>query len=200
MLKIGLTGGIGSGKTTVANYFEKLGVPVIDADEISRRIVKRGLPAYQAIVQAFGEAVLTVDGELDRAGMRHTIFSDPEAKAKLESILHPMIREEIKRNIDGLKADYCIIAIPLLIETGQLSLVDRILVVDVDPQTQITRVQERDGDSSIQIAAIIKSQASREDRHAVADDILCNDGNIEQLKENVDKLHLQYLDLLRKPI
>jgi len=200
MLKIGLTGGIGSGKTTVANYFEKLGVPVIDADEISRRIVKRGLPAYQAIVQAFGEAVLTVDGELDRAGMRHTIFSDPEAKAKLESILHPMIREEIKRNIDSLKADYCIIAIPLLIETGQLSLVDRILVVDVDPQTQITRVQERDGDSSIQIAAIIKSQASREDRHAVADDILCNDGNIEQLKENVDKLHLQYLDLLRKPI
>jgi len=200
MLKIGLTGGIGSGKTTVANYFEKLGVPVIDADEISRRIVKQGLPAYQTIIQEFGEEVLAADGELDRARMRHTIFSNPEAKAKLESILHPMIREEIKNNIDTLNADYCIIAIPLLVETGQLSLVDRILVVDADPQLQIKRTQARDGNSAAQVEAIIKSQASREDRLAVADDTLNNNGDVQQLKANIDKLHLQYLGLLRKPI
>ena len=200
MLKIGLTGGIGSGKTTVANHFEKLGVPVIDADEISRRIVKRGLPAYLAIIQVFGTEVLATDGELDRARMRQLIFSDPEAKAKLESILHPMIREEIKNNVDSLNADYCIIAIPLLVETGQLSLVDRILVVDVDPQTQITRTQARDGNSAAQVEAIIKSQASRKDRFEVADDILNNNGDLKLLEANIDKLHLKYLGLLRKPI
>jgi len=200
MLKIGLTGGIGSGKTTVANHFEKLGVPVIDADEISRRIVKRGLPAYQAIIQVFGTEVLAADGELDRAQMRQLIFSNAEAKAKLESILHPMIRQEIKAKVDKLHSDYCIIAIPLLVETGQLSLVDRILVVDVDPQTQITRTQARDGNSAAQVEAIIKSQASREDRLEVADDILNNNGDLKLLEANIDKLHLKYLGLLRKPI
>jgi len=200
MLKIGLTGGIGSGKTTVANYFEELGVPVIDADEISRRIVKPGLPAYEAIVHEFGEEVLTESRQLDRGKMRKLIFSDSQAKVKLESILHPLIRAEIKNNVNGLVSDYCIIAIPLLIETGQISLVDRILVVDVDPQIQITRTQARDGDSSAQIEAIIKSQVSREDRCAAADDVLNNSGDAKQLKEKVEKLHLQYLGLLRKPI
>lgn len=200
MLKIGLTGGIGSGKTTVANYFKKLGVPVIDADEISHRIVKPGLPAYEAIIQAFGPEVLSKDRQLDRARMRKLIFSDAKAKLKLESILHPLIRAEINKNVEALDADYCIIAIPLLIETRQLSLVDRILVVDIDPKTQLSRTQARDGDNVAQIEAIMKSQASREDRYAVADDILNNNGDIQQLEANIEKLHHQYLDLLRKSI
>ena len=200
MLKIGLTGGIGSGKTTVTQYFETLGVPVIDADEISRQLVKPGLPAYETIIHTFGDDVLNANGELDRSKLRTLIFLDAEKKRTLESILHPLIRKTISENIEKLDSAYCIISIPLLIETNQLSLVDRVLVVDVDPQVQISRTQKRDGDDRRQIESIIRSQVNREDRCAVADDILDNSGEIEQLKQNIDKLHLQYLDLLRKPI
>ena len=198
MLKIGLTGGIGSGKTTVTQYFETLGIPVVDADEISRQLVKPGLQAYETIVQTFGHEVLNEHGELDRSKLRALIFSDAEKKLTLESILHPLIRQEISQQVQNLVSDYCIISIPLLLETNQMSLVDRVLVVDVDPQTQIKRTHERDGDDRSQIEAIIRNQVSREGRCAVADDILDNSGDIKQLQMNIDKLHLKYLDLLRK--
>lgn len=203
MLKIGLTGGIGSGKTTVANYFKMLGVPIIDADEVSRRLVQPGLPAQEAIIQAFGAAILSSDNQLDRAKLRQLIFSDANAKLTLESILHPLIRSEIAAEIDSQisnNADYCIIAIPLLIETDQISLVDRVLVVDVEPEMQMARTRQRDGDSREQVVAIIKSQVAREDRCALADDVLDNNGDRAQLKRAVEKMHQQYLHLLRKPI
>ena len=200
MLKIGLTGGIGSGKTTVANYFKALGVPVIDADEVARDVVKPGLPAFDKIVETFGSDVLNETQVLDRAKLRQLIFSDPAAKLKLESILHPIIRQNIKHQIESLDAPYCIIVIPLLIETNQLSLVDRVLVVDIDPELQIIRTQNRDGDKRSQIEAIIASQVDIESRLSVADDVLKNDGDEQQLQASVDKMNSHYLSLLKTSI
>lgn len=199
MLKIGLTGGIGSGKSTVANYFAALGVPVIDADQIARELVGPGQPALQAIVEAFGPAVLDSAGHLDRARLRAQVFgADPHSGQRqlLESILHPLIRAEMQRRAQGMTAPYGLLCIPLLVETGQKDQVARILVVDAPEALQYQRVRQRDNAVlDTEITAILRAQATRQQRLAVADDIIVNDGGLEKLHQQVMALHPLYQGL-----
>ena len=193
-LTVGLTGGIASGKSTVASRFAELGVPVIDADQVSRQVVERGRPALNKIVARFGKDMLNERGELDRAKLRHHIFQEPRERQALEQILHPLIRREMNAQASAMRVPYLIMAIPLLVESGAAhERVDRVLVVDVPEETQIERLRLRDGTSIEQARAILASQAPRQDRLAVADDVLPNTGNVEQLRKGVDKLHAQYL-------
>ncbi len=193
MLKIGLTGGIGSGKSTVSKLFEKLGVPVIDADVIARQIVEPGQPALNQLVQTFGNQFLTADGTLDRAKLRQLVFSDPAQKQRLEELLHPLVYRKIEEEIELLTSAYCIICVPLLLETGMTGLVDRVLVVDCALEIQIERVKQRDRLTTEQIKSIIASQVSREERLARADDVIDNSKPATQLAEQVKKLHNLYL-------
>ncbi len=192
---IGLTGGIGSGKTTACRLFSELGVPVLDADQIAHDLTRPGQSATRTIIKTFGEKIGSKDGGIDRTRLRQLIFNDPESKQKLEAILHPLIYAEIERRALSLKADYCIIAIPLLIETHAEHLVDRVLVIDASEATQLQRAGPRDSSDAASIIKIIKSQASREERLGRADDIIHNDGNIESLKAQVCNLHTVYTRL-----
>ncbi len=192
MLKIGLTGGIGSGKTTVTQKFSALGVPIIDADEISRELVQPGQPAFVEIVNEFGDKVLKSSGEIDRQYLRDLIFSDAKSRVKLESILHPLIRLKMSQQIELLDNPYCIIAIPLLIETGQADLVDRILVLDVPRELQVRRTMERDNSSAEAIEAVLNSQVDNQTRLSLADDVLNNSGDIEDLLQQVEALNEKY--------
>lgn len=193
MLIVGLTGGIASGKTTVARLFSQHGVPVIDADDISREVVVPRSPCLGAIKAQFGPAVLTKSGELDRAAMRTLIFSDADARGKLEAILHPVIREKMREQIDQLNAPYAILVIPLLVETGQQSLAHRVLVVDIPETLQRSRLRMRDNIDDKQIDAILQSQVPRLQRLAHADDIIDNQGDVSVLGRTVETLHHQYL-------
>ena len=194
VLKIGLTGGIGCGKSAAAELFAAKGVPVFDADQIARDLVEPGQPALAAIVAEFGEAVL-LDGRLSRAAMRERIFADAAAKQTLEGILHPLVYESLAAKAASLQNPYCIFAIPLLLETGRRAFVDRILLVDCPVEQQYERVRRRDGLDDAAIARIIRVQASREEKLAAADDIIDNAGGIEQLQGQVEKLHQAYLAL-----
>ncbi len=196
MLKIGLTGGIGSGKTTVADCFASLGAPVIDADKISHELTAPGQPVLRDIVSTFGQNILKDDGQLDRAWLRTVVFNDAAQRKRLEGILHPRIRAEMRRRIADIEAStapYCILSIPLLLETGQTDMVDRILVVDTPEDLQYQRVRARSGLPDAEIAAIIHAQASREQRLAAADDIIVNDRGLEELRQHVLELHQHYL-------
>jgi dephospho-CoA kinase len=195
MLKVGLTGGIGCGKTTVARLFAKYGTPVIDADEIAHQLVAIGQPALAIITQEFGESILNPDGSLNRNNLREQVFSNSEKKQKLESILHPLVYKAIQSEIGKLDANYCIICIPLLLETGMGHFVDRILVVDCPVKTQIARVKNRDNLSLERIQSIIDSQVSRAFRKSKADDIIDNSKTDYRLAEQVKKLHNLYLSL-----
>ncbi|MGD7035857.1 dephospho-CoA kinase [Methylotuvimicrobium buryatense] len=195
MLKIGLTGGIGSGKTTIADLFAELNVPVIDADAIAREVVAFGSQALEQIRHAFGEQVIAADGSLDRSAMRELIFADAEQKRKLEAIVHPMVRQSILTRVESLDASYCIICVPLLVESGMLNLVDRVLVVDCPVETQIERVTKRDRLDEKIVRAIIASQATREQRKALANDLIDNASSDSMLAEQVKKLHNLYLYL-----
>ena len=190
-----LTGGIASGKTTVSDLFEELGVPVIDTDRIARELVEPGKPALKAIVKRFGADYLDGEGQLDRRKMRTAIFTDPEARTRLENILHPLIGNEVIHRISALDADYCIIVIPLYANSGAYEWVDRVLVVDAEEETQIARVMERDQINRAQAEAILASQASRQERLALADDVVLNEGPLEQLAARVQELHARYLAL-----
>ena len=194
-LRVALTGGIGSGKSTVALKFQALGTPVIDSDVISRTIVKSGKPCLNAIIDEFGEDLLDVKGELDRNKLRTIIFNDPDAKGKLEDILHPAIYQEIERQVSNIDYPYCLVAIPLLIETQAIDKFDRILLVDVPEEIQLTRASARDKTSIKSISEIIKNQASRDQRLKYADDIIDNSVKIEELNDVIEKLHNQYLKL-----
>jgi dephospho-CoA kinase len=187
-----LTGGIASGKSTVSGLFEALGVPVVDTDRISRELVEAGKPALEAIVDAFGRECLDGEGGLDRRRMRSVIFADPEARKRLESILHPLIGGEVLRRITALDATYCIVVIPLYTESSAYGWIDRVLVVDADADTQIARVMARDGASRELARAILASQASRSERLALADDVIRNEGSMDQLAAQVRELHRQY--------
>jgi dephospho-CoA kinase len=195
MLKIGLTGGIGCGKTTVAKIFEQLQIPVIDADEIAHRLVAIGQPALAQIQREFGTEVLNPDGSLNRKILRELIFSDCKQKQKLESILHPLIYQSIQSELKRLSTPYCIVSIPLLLETNMTRLVDRVLVVDCSVETQIERLRKRDNMTIERIQSIIDSQVSRDFRKAQANDLIDNSKPDNRLAEEVKKLHNFYLSL-----
>ncbi|HED36508.1 MAG TPA: dephospho-CoA kinase [Gammaproteobacteria bacterium] len=195
MLTIALTGGIGCGKTTVCELFSAHGVPIIDTDTLARELVQPGQQALQEITNCFGKDILFANGTLDRQKLAGKIFSSQSDKASLETILHPRIRQRVKEQLDSLTSDYAIIAIPLLVETSQQSQYDRVLLVDCTEQQQITRTQARDHRSTREIKAIIKSQATRQQRISVADDIIENNAGICDLELQVKQLHNQYLSL-----
>jgi dephospho-CoA kinase len=194
-LWIGLTGGIASGKSAVASEFAKLGVPIIDTDELAREVVQPGEPALQAVVDRFGADVLDTHGALDRQRMRERIFSNTAEKQALEAILHPAIRSEQQTRSTMLGGAYQIHVVPLLAETQGRDLYDRILVVDCDPTTQMNRLLQRDGISRQLAAAMMAAQATRAQRLALADDVLNNDDRIEDLPEKIGILHRRYLQL-----
>jgi dephospho-CoA kinase len=197
MLRVGLTGGIGCGKSTVADFFAARGVPIIDTDELARELVRPGEAAHTEIVRQFGSDVLDASGALDRGKMRNRVFNDPMQRKRLEAILHPRIRTEVQRRLAGFNALYAIIAIPLLIETDVGNLADRILVVDCDESLQVRRVAARNGMESAEVRRIMTAQATREDRLAHADDVIENNADLVQLEEQVTRLHERYLTLAK---
>ena len=187
MLAVGLTGGIGSGKSRVSDAFARLGVPVIDTDIIARELVAPGQPALDEIRAAFGDAVFTAEGELDRRALRQRIFSQPDQRRKLEAILHPRIRAEVRRQIAALSAPWVLVVIPLLLESGQGNLVQRVLVVDAPVELQRARTTQRDQISEEEVDRILAAQLSREQRLAAADDVIVNDGSLADLQQQVEK-------------
>jgi dephospho-CoA kinase len=196
LLRIGLTGGIASGKSTVTQRFAELGVAIIDADVASRNVVEPGTPGFAQVVQRFGPQVLDAAGRLDRPALRALIFNDSSSRKALDAILHPLIRGEMERDAAEAKGPYVVMAIPLLVESGNpRARVDRVLVVDADETQQIQRLQARDGSSAEQARAILASQAARTARLAAADDVLLNSGSVAELRQAVDRLHEQYLQL-----
>jgi len=214
MLIIGLTGGIGSGKSTVSHHFESLGVPVIDADVIARELVAPGQPALQEIAQQFGAELITADGTLDRVQLRQRVFKNKsetggeshgennDERKKLEAILHPKVRDNIRQQVTALRDSseppaYCILSIPLLIESGWTDLMQRVLVIDTSPAQQQQRASQRDELSTEQINAVIRNQVDRDTRLAAADDIIHNDADIPALLAQVETLHQHYLQLAR---
>ena len=196
---VGLTGGIASGKSTVAEHFAVLGVPVIDADAVAREVVTPGEPALAQLVAAFGEDIVTSEGELDRARLREAAFSDDGHRRQLEAILHPAIGERMQQRINEADSPYVIQMVPLLVETGGHQLVDRVLVVDAPESTQIERVTARDNVPAEQAEAILRAQADRDHRLAHADDVIVNDGDPEHLAAWVTELHQAYLEMARDP-
>jgi dephospho-CoA kinase len=198
MFSIGLTGGIGSGKTTVADLFAARGVPVIDTDLIAHGVTAPGGVAMPLIEASFGPEYVAADGSLERAKMRERIFADDTAKAQLEAIVHPLIRAESERQRQQARGPYHIVVVPLLVESGnRATRADRILVVDCSVQTQIERVMRRNGFAREQVLAIIARQATREQRLAVADDVVLNDetATLESVERHVESLHRRYLAL-----
>ena len=191
---IGITGGIGCGKTTVANIFAEFGIDVIDADVIARDLVSNGSPALCAISEHFGADFIQSDGQLNRALLRIKIFSNDTDKLWLNNLLHPLIREQIVSQANASSSPYCILVAPLLIENGLTALVNRVLVIDVSESTQLSRTTARDCNSKAQVQAIMNSQVSRQVRQAHADDLLNNDDcSIENLRASVIQLHQAYL-------
>lgn len=193
MLVIGLTGGIGSGKSTVAHLFSEKGVEVIDTDQLARDVTQPGKEALKKIVEKFGAEILLPDGSLNRTALRHKIFAQAEDRVWLEKLLHPLIRNEMKHLADTSHAVYCIVVIPLLFETEPNPLINRVLVVDAPETAQIERVQSRDKSSQEQVQTIINTQISRDQRLAKANDIIYNHGDINELTHQVEELHRFYL-------
>ncbi len=191
--RVGLTGGIGSGKSTVAELFGKLGIKVIDADTISRELTSRGAPLLTEIAKVFGDDILDDVGELKRDLLRTKIFDDNNAKNRLENLIHPKVFEKIEKSINEIDTGYCIISIPLLFETGSENLVDTILVVDCSEEIQLKRIQQRDGVTSELAKRIINNQISRDERLKQADDIIINNSTLDNLESQVKELHKKYL-------
>lgn len=195
MLIVGLTGGIGSGKSTVCRLFADFDVPIIDTDIIARQLVEPGTVALSRLAEAFGPAILNQDGSLNRATLRQLVFSDAHHKQQLDAIMHPLIFEEMEAQVQRVRAAYCLLVIPLLVETHNNYALDRVLLVDCPEQIQIQRVVERDGISEEQARAIVAAQASRQQRLALAHDVIDNTAPPEHLAEQVKRLHNSYLFL-----
>ncbi len=195
MLVIGITGGIGSGKTAVSDRFAARGIVVVDADLAARVVVEPGRPALDAIREHFGDAVIGNDGSLDRAALRSKVFADPAERRWLEQLLHPLIGEEIRNDLQAAVSPYAVLVSPLLFEAGQVTLVDRVLVVDVPEDLQVERTAARDGNSAEQVRAIMAAQADRNTRLARADDVIVNDRGLDELDAAVEALHQGYLEL-----
>ena len=194
-LKVALTGGLASGKSTVGRLFESLGTTVIDADKVARELVAPGSPALQSIIERFGAQILHDNGSLDRARLRDLAFADDNSRLDLEAILHPGIRRSMHDKLDALTAPYAISMIPLLFETGQAKTFDRILVVDITVALQKQRAQARDGSTNETLQNIIDAQISRDKRLAQADDIIYNDTTTDALRPQVEALHERYIAL-----
>jgi len=194
-LRIGLTGGIASGKSTVEQRFTELGVPVINADDSARAVVVRGHPGLVAVVERFGPGILTPQGELDRRELRSLIFSDAARRRELEAILHPLIRADMEQRTSQAAGPYVVLSIPLLVEGNTRGRCDRILVVDADESLQLARLMSRDAVSEAEARATLAAQASRAARLAAADDVLVNSGTVADLRQAVDGLHRRYLEL-----
>lgn len=199
MLIVGLTGGIASGKTTATEFFSSLGVPVLDADLIVHELLKPGTASYAEIIHVFGPDIVQNDGELNRKKLRQLIFSDIKLRQQLESLLHPEVRKVLKNQLNKTQALYCIVSIPLLVETHQQDLMHRILVIDTPEETQIQRLQQRNDFSSAEIKAILAAQATRDERLAAADDVIVNNTDIESFKDQLKKIHQTYVSLTKKP-
>ncbi len=196
-LRIGLTGGIASGKSTVADMFAELGVPIIDTDVIAREVVAPGEPALDEIAERFGEHMIDAAGKLDRGAMRKLVFDDATARFELEGILHPRIGAETRRQADAAGGDYQIIVVPLLTGSPLRNYVDRVLVVDCDEDVQVQRLLARDAETIEQAQRILAAQASRDERLAIADDVIVNEGSLAETREAVNRLHRDYLRLAR---
>lgn len=197
MFVVGLTGGIGSGKSTVAEMFTAFDVELVDADIAAREVVARGTSALAEIAEHFGSGILMEDGNLDRRALRQVIFHQDQEKHWLEELLHPLIRRWLKQQISSSRAAYCLLVSPLLLETDQAKLVDRILVIDVSVDTQIARTLARDGGEERTVRAIVASQIDRSERLEHADDIISNDLPLIPLRQRVEKLHQEYLAMAR---
>lgn len=191
-LRIGLTGGIASGKSVVADMFAELGVPVIDTDIIAREVVAPGQPALQEIRERFGDHVMAADGGLDRGALREIIFAADQARLDLEALLHPRIGAEARRQADAAGGPYQLIVVPLLVGSPLLKFVDRVLVVDCEEDTQIARLLARDAESEEQARRILAAQASRKERLEIADDVINNDHSLGHVRDQVKDLDRQY--------
>jgi len=190
---LGLTGGIGSGKSAASQWFETQGITIVDADIVAREIVAKGQPALQQIHAVFGDWVLLDNGELNRRALREHIFKNPDARKILESITHPAIRQSIIQQLQAATSSYVILVSPLLFETNQHELTDRTLLIDASEQLQIQRASQRDGQSVEQIKKIIQAQMPREQKRRLADDIVLNDGHLDHLYSHLKPLHQMYL-------
>lgn len=198
MLIIGLTGGIGSGKTAASDYFASKGITVVDADVVSRLVVEPGQSALQQIKEHFGEHILDAQGRLDRAALRKIVFDAPEQRTWLEQLLHPLIAEEIQRQLEASQSAYTLLVSPILFESGQNLFCQRTLVVDAPESLQIARTTARDNTDEQGVKAIMKAQTQRETRLQKADDVLLNDGSLQDLHQKIDQLHEHYLELAKK--
>jgi len=196
-LRIGLTGGIASGKTTVSNQLAELGAGIIDTDLIAREVVAPGTPGLTAVIADFGDELLRDDGALDRSALRARVFANPDEKSRLEAMLHPLIRAAALDRVESTPGDYLVFVVPLLIETDFAELVDRILVVDCPPELQQQRLMQRDNESRGASARLIAGQIERDRRLARADDVIVNDGSLARLRKAVEALHHRYLRLAR---
>ena len=193
---LGITGGIGSGKTAVTDCIASKGIDIIDADAIAHQVVQKNTPALNAIREHFGPSIILANGELDRKQLREIIFNSPQEKAWLENLLHPIIRHTIKKSIDKSSTPYCVLVAPLLLEGTLHTIPNRIVVVDCSENTQIKRASQRDGANEDSIRKIINQQMNREERLQKADSVLHNDGTLEELKQQVDRLHEQLIQEL----
>ncbi len=193
--RVGLTGGIASGKSTAAKFFAQLGVPILDSDQIARDVVEPGQPPLERLIERFGTRILTADGHLDRPALRDIVFSDPKARADLEALTHPAIGAALEAQSAVAGGPYQILVIPLLVEKSLASHVDRVLVVDCDEALQTRRLRERDGSTAEQVQAILKAQAPRAARLKMADDVIHNDADIGAVRDQVAALHARYLEL-----
>lgn len=198
MLVVGLTGGVASGKSTAAAALEGAGAPVLDADQVARDVVRAGTPGHAAVVDAFGDAVLGEDGELDRAALRRAVFANPEQRQVLESIIHPAVRTAMQQWLARQTAPYAVLMVPLLVEGGLHTIADVVLTIDVDPDIQISRLTARDGVDEALARQMLAAQASREERLAVTDIVVDISGDQDALERRMQTIHAQLLDRARK--
>lgn len=193
--RVVLTGGIASGKSVASAHFEHLGIAVIDADQVSRKLVQPGQPALARIAARFGNEMLLDDGQLDRRALRDKVFAAPSQRQALEAILHPLIHQRMLLLTSQATSPYVVLVVPLLLESQQDYPCERVLVIDVPPELQRQRLMQRDGSNPAQVAQILAAQTAREKRLAMADDVICNDGTLEQLQRKVEQLNQRYLEL-----
>ena len=197
--RVGLTGGIASGKSTAAKFFGALGVPILDSDQVARDVVEPGQPPLERLVERFGRKILTPDGHLDRPALRDIVFADPKARADLEALTHPAIGAAMEARSAAAGGPYQILVIPLLVEKNLAAHVDRVLVVDCDEELQIRRLRDRDGSTPEQVQAVLRAQAPRAARLKAADDVIHNDSDMSAVRDQVAALHARYLDLAARP-